>query len=200
MKAMLSKVWCSVVDRKFAAVLIYSISMALLESAVVVYLRKLYYPSGFDFPLRAMPMELAGVEIAREAATILMILTVAWLAGKSSWTRFAWFLFIFAIWDLFYYVFLYVFIDWPLSLMDWDILFLIPLVWTGPVWSPLVLVFLMILLASALLHYNHKWESPISKGQWMSILLGCILVLWAFMYDFTTVSYTHLTLPTTPYV
>ncbi len=165
-------------------VIAYSIAMALLESAVVVYLRQLYYPEGFEFPLHAMPLQLAGVELARELATLIMIVAVAWLAGNGRWTRFAWFLIIFAIWDLFYYVFLYVFIGWPMSLADWDILFLIPVVWTGPVWSPLVLVMLMLLLGTALIHYNTKWIAPIRKWQWFFIVSGSMICLGAFMYEF----------------
>lgn len=171
--------------KRTLTVVCYSIAMALLESAVVVYLRKLYYPEGFEFPLHAMPMQLAGVELARELATLIMIITVAWLAGSTRWTRFAWFLIIFAIWDLFYYVFLYAFIGWPLSFADWDILFLIPVVWTGPVWSPLVLVGLMLLLGTALIYYNTKWVAPITRWQWFSILTGALICLIAFMYDFT---------------
>jgi hypothetical protein len=30
---------------------VFSMAMGYLESAVVVYLRKLYYPDGFKFPL-----------------------------------------------------------------------------------------------------------------------------------------------------
>jgi len=181
---MLNKVWRSLANATTLLIVAYSIAMALLESAVVVYLRQLYYPEGFVFPLRAMPLQLAGVELARELATLVMIITVAWLAGNNRWTRFAWFLIIFAIWDLFYYVFLHVFIGWPTSLFDWDILFLIPVVWTGPVWSPLVLVMLMLLLGAALIHYNTKWVAPIQKWQWFFITSGSLICLGAFMYEF----------------
>jgi hypothetical protein len=40
-------------------------------SAVVVYLRALYYPRGFGFPLEEMSLFIYLIEVGREAATIL---------------------------------------------------------------------------------------------------------------------------------
>jgi hypothetical protein len=114
---------------------IYAVSMALLEAAVVVYMRRLYYP---DNPLELFPLHFLNVydpllELSREVATIVMILTVALLAERRSLTRsFAAFVFVFGVWDLSYYAWLKLLIDWPRRWLEWDVLFLIPSVWLGP--------------------------------------------------------------------
>src|SRR4051812_30545987 len=100
----------------------FSIAMAALESAVVVYLRALYYPDGFTVVMKMMDQRILLIEIVREAATVLMLMGVGWLAGKNLKDRFAYFLLSFAVWDIFYYMWLKVFIGWPSSLLEWDIL------------------------------------------------------------------------------
>jgi hypothetical protein len=114
---------------------VYAVAMALLESAVVVYMRQLYYA---DNPLEIFPLQFLNsydtvLELSREAATVIMILTVALLADRSSRTRtFAAFVFVFGVWDLFYYFWLKILMGWPRSWLEWDVLFLIPSVWLGP--------------------------------------------------------------------
>lgn len=110
--------------RKILSIIVFSISMALVEAGVVIYLRALYYPDGFAFPLEIITKRHFIVEIGREAATILMIISVAALTGKRFWEKFAYFLICFGFWDIFYYIWLKVAIGWPSSLLDWDILFL----------------------------------------------------------------------------
>jgi hypothetical protein len=86
---------------------IYAVAMAMLEAAVVVYMRRLYYPEN---PLQLFPLHFLNdydplLELSREVSTIVMILTVALLAERESLTRsFAAFVFVFGVWDLFYYV------------------------------------------------------------------------------------------------
>src|SRR5882757_7701885 len=99
----------------------FSIAMAALESAVVVYLRALYYPDGFTVALKLIDQKIVLIEIAREGATVVMLAAIAYLTAKDFKNRFAYFLMAFAIWDIFYYVWLKVFIDWPSSLLEWDI-------------------------------------------------------------------------------
>src|ERR1700761_8169944 len=90
-------------------VTLYSIAMGFLEAAVVIYLRYLLYPKGFSFPLVTMQPQLGIVELWREAATIIMLLAIGMIAGKNKAERLAYFLFSFAVWDILYYVFLYIF-------------------------------------------------------------------------------------------
>ena len=104
--------------KRFCIVVIFSIAFAYIEAAVVVYLREIFYPDGFSFPLTIFAIDplwrrFLLTEIGREAATIVLIFMSAWLFGRNRRQRFAYFLTIFAIWDIFYYVWLKVLIDWP---------------------------------------------------------------------------------------
>ena len=92
--------------RQLALVTIFSVAMGMLESSVVIYLRELYYPEGFQFPVRATSYTVAVTELMRELATIVMLLSVGMIAGKNKQERFAWFIYSFAIWDICYYIFL----------------------------------------------------------------------------------------------
>ena len=83
----------------------FSIAMGYLETAIVVYIRKLYYPEGFTFPLVPISHDIAVTEFWREAATIIMLAGIGILSGKNASQRFVFFLYAFAIWDIFYYVF-----------------------------------------------------------------------------------------------
>ncbi|MBN1790700.1 MAG: hypothetical protein JW830_09405 [Bacteroidales bacterium] len=164
---------------------IFSIAMGYLESAVVVYLREIYYPSGFAFPVNPLSAKIGLTEVLRETATILMLLSVGFLGGKNLRQRFAVFLYCFAVWDIFYYVFLKVLIRWPESFLTWDLLFLIPVAWTGPVIAPLIVSATMILLACILLFSG---ESHRSSGRRLSralVISGAVLVFLSFIWDFS---------------
>ncbi len=115
---------------------IFAITMGYFEAALVEYLRELYYPAGFQFPLVDIPTSILVIELFREVASIFMILSVSFLLGSSFIDKFAGFAYCFGIWDIAYYLFLEVFEAWPSSLATIDILFLIPPVWVGPVWAP----------------------------------------------------------------
>ena len=131
--------------KTWAVVALYAMAMAWVESAVVYYLRTMidrlepYQPN----PLPVIG-RLGPVELVREAATLLMLLTVGILAGRSWRGRLGYAAIAFGVWDIFYYVFLRIMCGWPHSLMDWDILFLLPLPWWGPVLAPVLISILMI--------------------------------------------------------
>ena len=137
--------------RTLLIISLFSVAMGFLESAVVVYLRDILYPGGFDFPLSPIPVDLAVTELLREVATLVMLVTIGILVSNRFSTGFAWFIYSFAIWDIFYYVFLKLLLGWPESLFTWDVLFLIPTTWTGPVLSPVLVSLSMILLALVIL-------------------------------------------------
>ncbi len=159
--------------------------MAFLESAVVVYLRALYYPDGFDFPLAPMEQHIALTEVIREAATIIMLLGAGIIAGKNTSEKFAYFIYCFAIWDIFYYIWLKLLLDWPASFLTWDILFLIPIPWVGPVISPIILSFTMILFALCIIYFNKKTESKIILREWLLLILGSIIIIISFTLDYS---------------
>ena len=171
--------------RKLIWVTLFAIAMGMMESAVVIYLRELYYPEGFQFPIRATSTTVAVTELLRELATIIMLLGVGRIAGKNRHERFAWFIFSFAIWDIFYYIFLYLIIGWPASLAEWDVLFLLPMIWVGPVWAPLCLSLLMILLARCILHFSDKRKnSDLKPIEWFVLTGGSLTVIIAFCKEY----------------
>ncbi len=163
---------------------VFSIFFAFVESSVVVYLRALYYPGGFSLPLKLMAPGHLVVELAREAATIVMLVVVGVIAGKERWTRFSYFIAAFGVWDIFYYVWLKVLLDWPESLFDWDILFLIPLPWIGPVIAPVLISILMIvagIMIARRVETGGVFRPPL--GSWLVSVAGALLVLYSFMMD-----------------
>jgi len=167
-------------------VIFFAVAMGYLESAVVVYLRELYYPEGFNFPLKAMAQDVAVTELFREAATLIMILAVSVLAAQLWLHRFAWFLLVFSVWDISYYIFLKLLLGWPESLFTTDILFLLPSIWTGPVIAPVINSLMMMLVAAVILK-NRKGLEPLnrlSRMVWGLLILGSIIVLIAYMKDF----------------
>jgi hypothetical protein len=171
-------------------VLTFSISMGFLESAVVIYLRELYYKTGFEFPLQPVEVHIAKVEFLRELATVIMLIAVGILAGRNKLERFAYFVIAFAVWDLFYYVFLYLCIGWPKSLITWDILFLIPVPWVGPVWAPCLLCILMIIGAlSIILQIEKNHFYSISIVYWWMMISGAFVCIVSFMWDYLAFTY-----------
>jgi hypothetical protein len=89
--------------------------------------------------------------MTREAATIIMLLIIAYLTGLSWIEKGIFFLWTFAFWDLFYYISLYILIKWPPTFKTIDVLFLIPKPWIAPVWFPIGVSGLTIIIISVLL-------------------------------------------------
>jgi hypothetical protein len=176
MKPMTKTIW----------VLCFAIAMGYLEAAVVVYLRALYYPDGFAFPLKEMSQTLAITELYREVATLVMIFSIGVLAAEYWLHRFAWFLVVFSAWDIAYYVFLKLLLNWPASLFTTDVLFLLPGIWTGPVIAPVINSLTMLLLASVILHVgdDQKHTLKLPAFSWVLLVLGSVIVLAAYTKDF----------------
>lgn len=166
--------------KRFFWLSIYAIAMALLEAVVVAYLRALLQISDEQVVLGTS----LKMEAAREIATLVMLVAVGWLAGRQSTERWAYGLFAFGLWDIWYYVWLKVFINWPDHLFDWDILFLIPLRWWGPVLSPILIAGLICfaaILATVRLQQGERLDfTPTRIG---IVLLGGLLALYVFMAD-----------------
>jgi len=174
--------------RRVTWLTIYAVTMAYVESAVVVYLRAIYYPQGFDFPLALMPPGMMAIEIGREAATLIMLLAVAMLAGTDRWERFLAFCLSFGVWDLFYYAWLWIFIRWPRSLLTWDVLFLIPVPWIAPVLAPVLVSVTLVSASLLLLHLKAQGvRLGFSTSLWTLAVIGGLLVLGSFMMDFAGV-------------
>jgi len=171
--------------RLFTLLTIFSIAMGFLETSVVVYLRKMYYPNGFSFPLAPIEPSIAVTEFLREAATIIMLAAIGYLVGKNRIQRWSFFVFCFAIWDIFYYVFLKLLLNWPESLFTWDILFLIPVPWIGPVLAPCIVSLTMILFCITTVYFDEKGVlSKFSVSQVMLFVFGCLVIMVSFMWDY----------------
>lgn len=164
---------------------IFAIAMGFLECAVVIYLREIYYPEGFLFPLKLTPGMIALTEVLREAATMVMLVAAAGIAAQRAIERFAYFIFAFAVWDIFYYVFLWLLIGWPESVFTWDILFLIPLLWTGPVIAPVINSLTMIVMAIIILYSSSRNELFRLKFiEWFLILAGSLVTIYAYCENY----------------
>jgi hypothetical protein len=133
-----------IAKKRLAAAALFGISFAFVEAAVVVYLRAAtgLWPDPTPKVVVAIPENLLRIECSREAATLVMLFVISWLSGQSVRERIMAFLWTFAFWDFFYYVWLRVAIGWPGSLLDTDVLFLIPTPWIAQVWFPLLVSFL----------------------------------------------------------
>ncbi len=125
---------------KLSLLALFGVSMAHLEGVVVVYLRKalgMLDAESNKESLQKFPVRFLKIEMTREAATIIMLIVIACIAGVSWMERGVFFLWTFAFWDLFYYLSLYLLIKWPPKLTTIDVLFLIPKPWIAPVWFPI---------------------------------------------------------------
>ena len=167
---------------RWAIVAAFAIAMAWVESACVFYLRALvdriepYQPN--PLPINDA---FGNVELVREAATLIMLATLGMLAGRTWRRRIGYSAIAFGVWDIFYYVFLRIMTGWPKTLFDWDILFLLPLPWWGPVLAPVSIAILMILWGT--LATQSRDEA--ADGRWASMLAGAgiALALAVFMID-----------------
>jgi hypothetical protein len=164
---------------------LFAIAMGYLETAVVIYLRAMHYPGGFHFPLEPMRHSIAVTEFFREVATILMLIGAGAIAGKSRVQAVAYFLYSFAIWDLFYYVFLKIMLNWPESLLSWDLLFLIPLPWVGPVLTPcLVCVSLIAFSLLAIYFDTNGYKASMKFRERGIFILGSLVIIVSFIIDY----------------
>src|ERR1700730_4104838 len=135
---------------------VFAASFGFLEAAVLVYLRAAvgllpgYHGTLSDVvrlsgefyeqsqSISQLPKSLLTLELLRETATIVMLISLALLTATKFSARAAIFLWTFGIWDIAYYVALWATVRWPVSLTDPDVLFLIPVPWLSPVWFPLM--------------------------------------------------------------
>jgi hypothetical protein len=138
---------------KLILLAVFGIAMAHLEGVVVVYLRKslgMLDSESNKESVEKFPKKYLNIEMTREAATIIMLVAIAWLTGETWLERGIFFLWTFAFWDLFYYVSLYILIKWPPTLKTIDVLFLIPVPWIAPVWFPMGVSFTTIVTIALL--------------------------------------------------
>src|SRR5688572_25725493 len=171
--------------RRWSVVVLYAAAMAWVESAVVFYIR---FHIDRIVPYQPDPLPLVGgfafAEIVREFATMVMLATVGWLAGSTRRMRFAFSLLAFGVWDIAYYIWLVPITGWPQSIADWDILFLIPLPWWGPVWAPVSIALLMVAFGTVVCAFDSE-ERPLlpSAPSCFAAIAGIAIALYVFMAD-----------------
>lgn len=171
---------------RLAAILGYAVAMAYVEAAAVLYLRTIY--GGIDpvgpraTPFRPLP-DFAGIEVGREAATVVMLAAMGWLGAARAAGRLGAFLAAFGAWDICYYVFLYWFAGWPASPLAADVLFLIPLPWWGPVISPVLVALLMVGLGAGMMARDlGDGLRPPDRWAWTALGMSVVVCLVAFMF------------------
>ncbi len=168
-------------------VIVYAGAMAYLEAAVVVYLQlALGLRVGAIFPLLSASEagNLVAIEAGREAATLVMIATVGLLIGRTRLERLAWSAVIFGVWDIGYYAWLHVFSGWPPTLDTPDILFLLPVPWVGPIWSPVAVSAALVgvgLDAASAMRSGRRLE--VARWHWAAGIGGGLLVVLSYTLD-----------------
>lgn len=158
---------------------VYAIAMAQVEAAVVIYLRELYYG---DHPLTVFPFIPPSerdlfIELTRELATVLMILSVSLLQPQRGIRAFAAFIYVFGLWDIAYYVWLKILLGWPTQWLEWDVLFLIPWPWLGPWIAPVLVSILFVVAGTRLLSAS----AGFSRVSLTTFVGGAALVVAAFL-------------------
>ncbi|MDF1558860.1 MAG: hypothetical protein P1P83_01500 [Bacteroidales bacterium] len=171
---------------RFLWLAVFAVAMGFLEAIVVVYLRELYYPEGFGFPLKLMSPDLVTIEWIREIATLVMLAGVGIITGRNNLQRLWYALFAFGVWDIFYYVALKMLIGWPASLLTWDLLFLIPVSWLGPVLAPVLNSVTMIIMALLLVAREEDgYCVKVRLIDWILIFGGALIILFTYLIDYS---------------
>ena len=171
------------------AVVAFATAMAYVEAAVVVDLRAALGVGSDALRLGNVPSadHFVVIEFGRELATLVMLGAVGWLAGRTRLERLAWAAVAFGTWDILYYAWLYIMIGWPAALETWDVLFLVPVAWVGPVWSPMV-------VSAALIGFGLATAARLRRGEALRIsgrhfaaaAGGGLLVALSFMLTSST--------------
>ncbi len=162
--------------------LLFSAAFGFLEAAVVVYLRELWYPQGFSFPIKIISGKIVNAEYLREAATLIMIFSAACIAGKTKLQRFAYFMLIFGAWDIIFYAALKILLNWPATIMEYDLLFLLPVAWTGPVLAPVIISASMIAAGIILIKFIDRGFAFYQTAViWFLEITGGVLVFLSFI-------------------
>ncbi|HEY3825110.1 MAG TPA: hypothetical protein VGL82_11160 [Bryobacteraceae bacterium] len=190
--------------RQLAVLLLFSVAFGYLEAAVVSYLRILHEPARLRFypkrpaselfPLLTLEqLQASGsdqqhtlyAEIGREAATMVMLAAIALAVTNNARQWAAAFAIAFGIWDIVFYAGLKLLLDWPASLFTWDILFLIPLPWVGPVIAP-VLVSIAMIAGGVWCLWREAAGRPLRIRRWNAagVLLGALVIILSFTLDY----------------
>jgi len=170
--------------RKLLPVTLYSIAMAYVEAVIVIYLRQLYHIEDVVRDMPAVIDRMTLFELGREVATLAMLAGVAWASGHKLWDRLAYLGYTWGMWDIWYYIWLALLIGWPTSPLEWDLLFLLPFPWWGPVLSPALVSLLMVIGAvAALRKMDSGYRIEANRLSIFTASIGVIITLYTLMSD-----------------
>jgi hypothetical protein len=160
---------------------LFAIAMAHVEASVVVHMRTIYYPNNPQalFPLSILSHRDLGIEFLRELATVVMIGCVALIAASGFTRVFAAFIYVFGLWDIFYYLWLKLMLGWPVSWSEWDVLFLIPWPWFGP-WIAAALIALLLVIGGGWILLR-AGNARFTRATALTFVVGMLLALAAFL-------------------
>ena len=186
--------------KKAVVIIIWGIAFGFVEASVVEYLRAIYYPvsdGGFHFPVKTLAeLQSMGpehvhrlqIEIVREFFTLVMLATIAIAVARNRRQAWAYFMIAFGVWDIFYYVWLKIFLDWPAGLMTWDLLFLLPVPWVSPVAAPVIISLALTISGLIVLGFEDK-DQPLlmTWRDWILIAFGGFIVIVSFCWDYKNI-------------
>ncbi len=186
--------------KKLPAVALYAICFGFVEAAVVEYLRAIYYPldkGGFQFPVLTLDqITTLGyehwvrllIELCRELCTLIMLMSMGIVAARNRREAWAYFVVAFGVWDISFYLWLKLFLNWPPSLMTWDLLFLIPVPWVSPVLAPIIVSLTMIFAGILLLYRESKGKPVVARWtDWILVIMGGVIVIFSFCWDYENI-------------
>lgn len=167
---------------------------------MVEYLRALYYPNakgGFQFPLLSVEQIVAMgeehwrrllIELGREVCTLVMLIAFGIASGKNRGEAWAYFMIAFGVWDIFFYIWLKLLLDWPASLMTWDLLFLVPVPWVSPVLAPILVSIVLILCGLVILYYESRNRPLRTTWTDWGLLVGSgLVIIISFCWDYANI-------------
>jgi hypothetical protein len=181
-------------------VVVWAIAFAYVESAIVEYLRAIYYPlerGGFQFPVLTIEqLQALGdehfkrllIELGREFSTLVMLLALGAAVGRNFRQAVAHFMIAFGVWDIFFYLWLKVLLDWPANIITWDLLFLLPVPWVGPVLAPVIISAAMIVSGLVVLFFESRGMVLATTWRdWLFLTVGGITVIVSFCLDYRNI-------------
>jgi len=168
----------------WTGLLVAAVAFGIVEAVLVMAYRTFLDPRGSLFPLLPLPPALATWERLREAATLLLLGGTAHLACRRAASKVAAFLFLFGVWDVTYYIVLRGSLGWPRGGHDWDLLFLLPVPWIGPVYAPVVIAAVLIAVGTFVLqHEARRGVFRVHALHGVAAGVGGLLCVWSFVED-----------------
>jgi len=149
---------------------LFAIAFGVEEAIIVLYLRRLPSPGEANVAVGFI-QTVVHLETAREVCTIVVLVSVVWLASTRPDMRLRYFLAAFGMWDIAYYAALWLLSGSP-QLTTTDVLFLIPVPWVAPVWAAMSFAVALTLLGFF----------GIAKGRAPVLIAGLVIGWLSFVY------------------